>query len=140
MIPQLGRYLDRLYATINSRREIEVEELYILDRSDVPDRTSKFSARLRFWDGSLLQVEEALVARMFVVVKVRYAYHYQSADGSLVFRYDNAPHHPEVPTHPHHLHTEGRVEAAEPPDLSDVLRRIDELLYPGQDSQARERR
>ncbi|MDH7485211.1 MAG: DUF6516 family protein [Anaerolineae bacterium] len=125
----MSRYLDRLYATIHSRREIEVEELHILDRSDVPDRTSRFSARLRFWDGSLLQVEEALVARMFVIVKVHYAYHYQRADGSLLFRYDNAPHHPELSNFPCHVHVEDRVEPAEPPDLQDVLRKIDGYLY-----------
>jgi hypothetical protein len=38
--------------------------------------------------------------------------------------------HPEVSTFPDHIHIEGRVEATEPPDLSKVLRRIDELLYP----------
>jgi len=35
-----------------------------------------------------------------------------------------------VSAFPAHIHIEGRVEAAEPPDLSDVLRKIDELLYP----------
>ena len=85
---------------------------------------------LRFWDGSYLQVEEALVVRAFAIVKVRYNYHYQRADSTLVFRYDNAPHHPEVSTHPHHVHVGERVEPAEPPDLSDVLHEIDGLLYP----------
>jgi hypothetical protein len=36
----------------------------------------------------------------------------------------------KVFTFPDHIHIEGRVEAAEPPDLSEVLRRIDGLLYP----------
>ena len=48
----------------------------------------------------------------------------------MIFRYDNAPHHPEVTTHPHHKHTATGVEAATPPDLSDVLREIDAHLYP----------
>jgi len=39
---------------------------------------------------------------------------------------------------PDHIHIEERVEAAEPPDLSKVLRRIDGLLYPtGQQNSAR---
>ncbi len=130
MRPQLSRYLDRLYATIHSRREIEVEELRILDRSDVLDRTSRFSARLRFRDGSLLQVEEALVARLFTVVKVRYAYHYQGADGKRIFRYDNAPHYPDLHGFPEHKHEDDRVLPAPAPDLSDVLREIDGYLYP----------
>jgi hypothetical protein len=86
-----------MYATIHSRRDIEVEELHILDRSDALDRTSEFTARLRFWDGSLLEVEEALIAKKLVILKVRYRYHYQRVDGTPVFRYDNASHHPELP-------------------------------------------
>jgi hypothetical protein len=33
-------------------------------------------------------------------------------------------------TFPNHIHIEGRVEAVEPPDLSEVLHKIDELLCP----------
>jgi hypothetical protein len=130
MIPRLSHYLDRLYTTIHSRREIEVEEFCIVDRSDVFDRTSELFARLRFWDGSLLQVEEALIAKRFTIIKVRYSYHYQRADGTLVVRYDNAPHHPELPGFPNHKHTPTEVEPAEPPDLSEVLKEIDTYLYP----------
>jgi hypothetical protein len=36
----------------------------------------------------------------------------------------------KVSTFPDHIHIEERVEAAEPPNLSQVLRRIDGLLYP----------
>jgi len=132
MIPRLSHYLDRLYATIHSRREIEVEEFHILDRSDVPDRTSELLVRLRFWDGSLLQMEEALIARRFTIIKVRYSYHYQRADGTLVVRYDNAPHHPELPGFPNHKHTPAGIEPAEPPDLSEVLNEIDTYLYPAE--------
>jgi len=129
-ITKLHRYLARLYDTILSRREIEVEELQILDRSDRLDAESRFAARLRFWDGSLLQVEELLRVRWFIVEKTHYAYHYQHADGSLIFRYDNAPHHPELPGFPCHKHTPAGVQPAEAPDLSEVLREIDGLLYP----------
>jgi hypothetical protein len=132
MIPRLSHYLDRLYATIHSRREIEVEEFCILDRSDVLDRTSELFARLRFWDGSLLQVEEALIAKRFTIIKVRYSYHYQHADGTYIFRYDNAPHHPGLPGFPEHKHTLTGVEPAEPPDLSAVLKEIDTYLYPAE--------
>lgn len=33
----------------------------------------------------------------------KYSYHWQRESGA-VFRFNNAPHHPAVPTHPHHLH------------------------------------
>jgi len=37
-------------------------------------------------------------------------------------RYDNAPHHPELPSFPCHVHIEDRVEPANPPDLQDQVR------------------
>jgi hypothetical protein len=34
----------------------------------------------------------------------KYRFHWQSADGQLRKRWDNAADHPEVPTRPHHIH------------------------------------
>ncbi|MFQ5813483.1 MAG: DUF6516 family protein [Anaerolineae bacterium] len=125
---RLRRYLERLRDTIYSRRELEVE--YLRVEEVLADRLGAIEGRLRFYDDSLLEFAETVIERGIVLVKTDYAYHYQRADGTLVFRYDNAPHHPEVLTFPDHIHIEGRVEAAEPPDLSEVLRKIDGLLYP----------
>ncbi len=130
MIPNLSRYLDRLYATIHSRHEVMVEEFELFDNSAVAGRTSELFIRLRFWDGSLLQVEEALVARAFAIVKVRYNYHYQRADSTQVFRYDNAPHYPDLPGFPQHKHEGDQMLSVPAPDLSQVLREIDRHLCP----------
>jgi len=43
--------------------------------------------------------------------------------------YDNVPHHPEIKTHPHHKHIRDSVVATQPPDLGEVLREIDAVLY-----------
>ncbi|MEW5956819.1 MAG: DUF6516 family protein [Chloroflexota bacterium] len=56
-------------------------------------------------------------------------YHYQHANGMLIFRYDNVPHHPEIETYPHHKHIGDVIVATQPPDLSEVLHEIDGLLY-----------
>jgi hypothetical protein len=130
MISNLSRYLDRLYATIHSRNEIVVEEFELFDQSATAGRTNELFMRLRFWDGSFLQVEEALVVRAFAIVKVRYNYHYQRADNTLVFRYDNAPHYPDLPGFPEHKHEGDDVVSAPAPDLTEVLREIDAYLYP----------
>jgi hypothetical protein len=130
MIANLSGYLDRLYATIHSRHEIVVEEFEFFDQSAAAGRTSELFIRLRFWDGSLLHVKEALVVRAFAIVKVRYNYHYQRADGKQVFRYDNAPHYPDLPGFPEHKHEGGEVLSAPAPDLSQVLRETDGYLYP----------
>ena len=130
MIPNLSRYLDRLYATIHSRHEVVVEEFELLDQSAVAGRTSELFMRLRFWDDSLLQIEEALLIQAFTIIKVRYNYHYQRADSTVVFRYDNAPHYPDLPGFPEHKHHGEQVLSAPAPDLSQVLRETDGYLYP----------
>jgi hypothetical protein len=130
MIPSLSRYLDRLYATIHSRQEIEIEEFEISGQFAMAGRTSELFIRLRFWDDSLLQVEEALVVKAFAIVKVRYIYHYQHAGGTLIFRYDNAPHYPDLPGFPEHKHEGNYVLPASSPDLSQVLKEVDGYLYP----------
>ena len=131
---RLQRYLNKLYAIIESRREIEVERLFI-DES-VPGQDGMIEGRLRFWDGSLLEFVEILTTQDLVLIKTDYTYHYQSGEGQLIFRYDNAPHHPEINTYPHHKHgvhprTCGEfIEPALPPHLADVLQEVDQHLYP----------
>lgn len=59
--------------------------------------------------------------------KLKYRYQYMNQAGELVFRYDNAPHHPEIPTFPHHKHLVNGVVEAHEPTLRDVLMEIAQL-------------
>jgi len=124
---RLRIYLNRIATILDSRTEIEQEFLRVEETS--PGREGIIEGRLRFWDGSLLAFVEVLVAQGVVLTKVNYAYHYQNAADGLIFRYDNAPHHPEAATFPHHKHTPLGVEEAEPPAFGDILREIDQYLY-----------
>ncbi len=58
---------------------------------------------LAFKDGSRLIVHSWLDATA-EVREHNYAYVYLDAQGNRVFQYDDAPHHPELSTHPHHVH------------------------------------
>ena len=123
----LFRYLSRLYDTIHSRGDIEVEDF---DAPQPSRSLGRIAGQLRFYDGSLLDfVEEIELRREREVVKIYYKYHYQRADGSRVFRYDNAPHHPELLNFPCHVHIADQVQPADPPDLHDVLRKIDGYVH-----------
>lgn len=53
--------------------------------------------------------------------RIKYRYHLQTSDGHLLARWDNAPHHPEVDTHPFHLHTEKGVKASPAMDIECTL-------------------
>ena len=124
---RLRSYLDRPFDLIHSRDEIRVEQLRI--EETLPDRQAALDGRLRFLDGSLLEFAETITVRGVVLVKSEYAYHFQTADSRLIFRYDNAPHHPELSGFPEHKHEGERITSSPAPDLGQVLRQIDGYLY-----------
>jgi hypothetical protein len=122
----LNRYLHRLYDTIISRGYVEIERM---DFDELPGRQGIIEGRLKFHDGSLLEFDEVIVFRNEEIVKLRYAYHYQNESAEVVFRYDNAPHHPNIITFPHHKHVGSTVEPAQVPDLSEVLHEIEQMIF-----------
>jgi len=123
----IRRYLSRIHGLIHSRTDARIE---MLSLRPISSEEGRLRGRLRFSDDSLLEFREAVAIEEQQAIKLRYAYHYQRADGTLIVRYDNAPHHPELPGFPNHKHTPTGVEPAEPPDLSEVLKEIDTYLYP----------
>ncbi|NCS39659.1 MAG: hypothetical protein GPJ20_12220 [Microcystis aeruginosa BS13-10] len=59
-----------------------------------------------------------------VKAKIKYRYHYMDEHQVMIFRYDNAPHHTEIKTFPHHKHEIEGVKASPEPTLDDVLLEI----------------
>ncbi len=53
---------------------------------------------------------------------VIYSYHWSTAEGALICRWDNTPHFPHLSGFPHHVHRgEGDAEPGEPVSFFDVL-------------------
>ncbi len=77
--------------------------------------------RLRFPDKALLEISEAIVIVAGEPQWIAYRYHYQGPLAEVVFRYDNAPHHPEIPTHPGHKHSGDQVLGSPHPSIDQVL-------------------
>jgi hypothetical protein len=85
-------------------------------------------ANIFFTDDSRLHVRE-LVTTEPAVKRISYTYHYQRADGTVIFRYDDAPHFPSLLNAPHHKHVgETDVVSSESPDLQTVLKEIEMLI------------
>lgn len=99
------------------------------------DRRSTHEGFLRgeiyFVDGSQLHIRE-FVSTGDVLSRLIYAYHFVDAASTLVFRYDNTPHHRKLNlrTFPHHKHegSESRVAASPAPTLSEVLQEISAII------------
>ena len=86
-----------------------------------PERAN-LRIRLRFDNGALLEINEALVVANGTLTTLGYRYHLQQANNELVFRYDNTPHFPDLPSFPNHKHLRDSVVATSKPDLLDVLK------------------
>ena len=86
---------------------------------------------LFFANDSRLHFRELVELQADIVVRRMYSYHYQASDQSLIFRYDDTPHFPDLPNFPHHKHIDRseQVVSATPPNLTAVLREI-ESVYP----------
>lgn len=65
-----------------------------------------------------------------VLAVEKYSFHWQRNDGTLICRWDNAPHHRDVTTFPHHLHegAPGWAQAHAPVDAFVVLGEIERRL------------
>ena len=58
----------------------------------------------------------------------KYRLHYMNNAGQMLFRYDNAPHHPEIDTYPHHKHTSDKIVPSTMPSLKDILNEISAII------------
>ncbi len=125
---RVNRYVERVYDLFLSKGEIRIEEFRFAFSST--GQIGTLETTVRFWDGSMLFASETLEAKGLSFVKTDYAYHFQDSENNLIFRYDNAAHHPNISTHPHHKHTPGNVGPATPPNLWEVLQEAEAHLYP----------
>jgi hypothetical protein len=83
----------------------------------VREGIEQYKAKLLLVDGSNLRVSEVLIDGELV----KYSYYWLDESDHLIAGWDNAPHHPKIKTHPHHLHTSQDVNESSVRRLGDVL-------------------
>ncbi len=59
---------------------------------------------------------------------IDYSYWWLDINNQVIEGWDNSPHHPEVPTFPHHRHTPSGVRELHNPDLLNFFNKIREEL------------
>ena len=52
-----------------------------------------------------------------------------TADDEMIFRYDNAPHHPGTENIRHHKHTASGIISSDLPEIKDVMNEITEMIF-----------
>lgn len=124
---RLADYLAEVEAAVRSLADGYVEryEEEIL----TPERVN-LRLRIRFASGYLLEVSEAVVIAENALQTLGYRYHCQDGNQSLVFRYDDTPHFPDLASFPHHKHLPDRVIVAAQPALGRVIEEATALARP----------
>lgn len=125
----IERFIEDLEKTINSS-PIVLSSTIQKDFS--PDaKTVYIRGNIVFINSSCIEI--AIFAREIhsSITIDKYRYHYMNAQRQMIFRYDNAPHHPEISSHPHHKHKENAVSASSLPNLKDILNEISAIILRG---------
>jgi len=125
---QLRDYLRKVEAKLQELEPV-ISELQVRINWRSPTRLI-LKGTITFIDSSKLYFLEYILAEGNSLRRVSYRFHYTDSQGTMIFRYDNAPHHPEVPSHPHHKHLpDGRVVATKEKSLLEVLAEIASLIF-----------
>ena len=98
---------------------------YNLNTVQLSPNTAYLEGEVFFTDGSRLVFFEFLRSALTSLNREKYRYHFMDASNQLVFRYDNAPHHPKIATFPHHKHRPTGVADSLAPRFEQVLVEIE---------------
>lgn len=56
--------------------------------------------------------------------KIAYSYHFQNEANQMIFQYDNAEHHSEIETYPHHKHEGREILPSVEVDIKTVIEEV----------------
>jgi hypothetical protein len=65
-----------------------------------------YKSKIQFIDGSNLRISEKWHDQKLI----QYSYYWLDDENNLIIGWDNAPHHPQVATYPHHKHVQQQTE------------------------------
>ena len=104
---------------------------YTVLRYEVTSTDGKMRLRAQLQDGAQVDLFEYITLdAQEQLVRLKYSYHWQSADGLLVRCWDAVNHHPYLPYAPHQVHLpDGQVQGIDPaPSITTVLDEIQASL------------
>ena len=124
MIQEYLGQIDELLTTNSAVNDVAIVRRSIRDTDT--EKVLNYRYRVTLADGSLVELTERVLEAQGILEVTRYRHHWQDADGHLIKRWDNAPHHPTVDTFPHHLHDGAEDSVASRPPITgfEVLQRI----------------
>ena len=116
---------DYVEAIEGAIRGCEAVSTYSLDTAQLSPGTGYVEGEVALIDGSRPVFFELLRRAATGLDRSKYRYHFMVGGNQLVFRYDNAPHHVELPGAPFHKHLPDGVTQCHVPDFAGVLAEIE---------------
>lgn len=129
----MNAYFDSIIDRIASFRWIRLTEVIRFSNSETDDKEILvYRLRLRTENSEQIEIMERIqkTKQSSAMFTTKYSVHWQTNEGNLKRRWDNAPHHPEISTHPHHIHS-GDDDSVLPflfENLLEILEYIDRFI------------
>ncbi len=117
------QYFDLIAKLLENSQAVSKE----LELEQLDHKRGTIDGTLYFADGSRLEFSERVAIVGARPVRRDYRYQYVR-DHTPVFRYDNAPHHPQLPGFPHHKHVGRKTIAATEPFLQEVIQEAEKIV------------
>jgi hypothetical protein len=63
----------------------------------------------------------------------KYSFNFSDGKRDMIFRYDNAAHHKEISTFPHHKHSGASIQPSKEMGLAEVISEIEKIILTGKE-------
>ena len=103
-----------------------VMDIEILDEF-ITSVSGYLECKLLMVDNLILYISEYFTISGYAINRDKYSYHHQK-NNTLLTRWDNAPHHKELPLFPHHVHRKNGVFESKEMSVDDVLKELAETM------------
>ena len=91
-------------------------------------KTAYLKGQFLFIDSSVLEFAVFVTEFHNKLSIDKYRFHYSDKYEQMKFRYDNAPHHHEIISFPHHKHIPDKIIPSKVPTLKDILNEISAII------------
>lgn len=103
---------------------------YQIIRQEITPVDGKLRIKIILTDDSLIEFFEYVAESSGYIRILKYSFHWQDKHKRLIKRWDNAPHHSELPYFPHHVHYEdGSVRGIDRiPDAMFIIDEVEKII------------
>ncbi|MDH4164548.1 MAG: DUF6516 family protein [Nitrospirota bacterium] len=96
------------------------------------DDTLYLRGTVHFIDATVMDFSLFVMRGPRGIIVDKYRFQYMTKSGRMIFRYDNAPHHPALSSFPHHKHiSSDKAVPSTMPSIKDLLNEISAMILTG---------